>query len=141
MDNNSKDNLLLCDQAFERLVAGKPQRLLITDYKIYRITAAVVSKEAGFDAGYLKKSRVNHRPILLEISQFKAHQQTRTGSEQKQMLDLSDQLRDEKNLVNDFETLYEEALARELVLVAKLAELESQIRKLESNNLRRIKSI
>jgi hypothetical protein len=56
-------------------------------------------------------------------------------------LDLSDLLQDEKKLANDFETLYEEALARELVLVAKLAELESQIRKLESNNLRRIKSI
>ncbi len=141
MDNNSKDSLLLCKQAFERLAAGKPQRLLITDYKIYRITAATVSKEAGFDAGYLKESRVKHRPLLLEISQFKTYQQTRTGSDKKQILDLSDQLRDEKNLVNDSETLYEEALARELVLVAKLVELEFQIRKLESNNLRRIKSI
>jgi len=141
MDNNSKDSLLLCKQAFERLAAGKPQRLLITDYKIYRITAATVSKEAGFDAGYLKDSRAKHRPILLEISQFKALQQTRTGSEQKQILDLSGQLQDEKKQVDNFETLYKEALARELVLVAKLAELESQIRKLESNNLRRIKSI
>lgn len=141
MDNNSKDRLLLCEQAFGRLTAGKPQRLLITDYKIYRITAAMVSKEAGFDAGYLKRSRINHRPLLLEISQFKAQEQTRTGCEQKKILDLSGLLQDEKNQVNNFETLYEEALARELVLVAKLVELESQIRKLESNNLRRIKSI
>jgi len=141
MDNNLNEGLLLCEQAFERLSAGKPQKLLITDYKIYRITAAIVSKEAGFDAGYLKKSRVNHRQLLLEISQFNANQQTCTGRDKKQILDLSGQLENKKKQVGNFENLYTETLARELILLVKVAELKSKIRTLESNNLEQIKRI
>lgn len=137
----STSGITLCEQAFERLKAGKPERLLISEYTLDSISAALVSKEAGFDPGYLKSARIKHRPILLEIDQFKIRESSCTKKEKKKISDLKVQVEFEKQQAKKYESLYKEALAREVVLAARLAEPESHFRRLESINLRHLKSI
>lgn len=55
-----------CREAHNRLKNGRPNNEL---FKGIPITASVFSQEAGFDSGYLKKSR--HADFFAEISAVK----------------------------------------------------------------------
>ncbi len=138
---NKSNGILLCEQAFERLKAGKPKVLLTTNYQLDCITSSLVSQEAGFDSGYLKNSRKNHRALIHEISEFKKRESVRTPEGKKRISDLNAKIESKNQQVNKYEGLYKEALSREVVLVARLTELESKIRSLESINVLRLKSI
>lgn len=138
---SKSSGVLLCEQAFERLKTGKPKVLLYNGYQLDSITPSLVSQEAGFDPGYLKNSRENHRALIHEISQFKTREGLRTPEGKKRILILNAKVETKNQQINKYEKLYKDALSREVVLVARLAELESKIRSLESNNLVRMKSI
>lgn len=140
-DIKKSTGVLLCEQAFERLKTGKPKILLSNNYQVGSITSSLVSQEAGFDSGYLKNSRENHRALIHDISQFKIKENLRTPEERKRISSLNAKVETKSQQINKYEKLYKDALSREVVLVARLAELESKIRSLESNNLVRMKSI
>lgn len=61
-------NIQLFKEAFERLKADKPNN---SDYIGRPITASLVSKEAGFTAGYLCRNRIQHRLLIEEINSFR----------------------------------------------------------------------
>lgn len=65
------EGLQRCIAAFERLKLGQPQQPKHVGLPPDRITAAVVSAEAGFDSGYLKRSRRQHLPLILQIEAYR----------------------------------------------------------------------
>ncbi|VVO49505.1 hypothetical protein PS838_00216 [Pseudomonas fluorescens] len=71
--------LLECEEALQRLLDGKPVVAEHVGLSLSKITASVVSLEAGFDRGYLKKSRNSHLPIIARIEAFRA-EANRKGS-------------------------------------------------------------
>lgn len=74
---NRSKGLAACEAALERLLEGRPLVHSHVGMGISKITAGVVSYEAGFDRGYLKRSRSAHLPLLAKIA---AARQDRTNS-------------------------------------------------------------
>ncbi|QWV19266.1 hypothetical protein KQ248_08070 [Stutzerimonas zhaodongensis] len=60
--------LAACEAALKRLLEGRPLIHSHVGMDVSKITAGVVSHEAGFDRGYLKKSRSAHLPLLAKIA-------------------------------------------------------------------------
>lgn len=114
--------LELCYQALERLVAGKPNN---PEFRGQKITGALVSKEAGFDAGYLKKKR--HPEIFEKIEVAQQNQSSLSGVTKAAIDKLEGQLVTQKKETERFKKISEEALARELRLLARVRELELKL--------------
>lgn len=72
--------LLACEEALQRLLDGKPVVPEHVGLELSKITASIVSLEAGFDRGYLKKSRKAHLPILAKIEASRAEANKSSGS-------------------------------------------------------------
>ena len=56
-----------CREALDRLLQANPVVPRHVGLNTCDITASIVSVEAGFDKGYLKKSRQSHLPIIAKI--------------------------------------------------------------------------
>ena len=69
---NMSGGILACESALQRLLEGKPVLSVHVGLDVSKITASIVSLEAGFDRGYLKKSRRAHLPILAKIESVRA---------------------------------------------------------------------
>ncbi|MBD8708492.1 hypothetical protein IFT47_17835 [Pseudomonas sp. CFBP 13711] len=67
-DNVKSSGVLACEEALERLITGKPNVAAHVGLDLSKLTAGVVSHEAGFDRGYLKKSRKLHMALIAKIS-------------------------------------------------------------------------
>ncbi|MGY8832340.1 MAG: hypothetical protein ACKVIS_22925 [Pseudomonadales bacterium] len=61
-----------CEEALQRLLEGKSFVPEHVGLDLSKLTASIVSLEAGFDRGYLKKSRKAHLPILAKIEACRA---------------------------------------------------------------------
>lgn len=72
--------LLACGNALQRLIDGKPVVPEHVGLELSKLTASIVSLEAGFDRGYLKKSRKAHLPILAKIEAARAEAIKSPGS-------------------------------------------------------------
>lgn len=69
-----------CEEALQRLLDGKPFVPEHVGLDLSKLTASIVSLEAGFDRGYLKKSRKAHLPILAMIEACRADANNSSGS-------------------------------------------------------------
>jgi hypothetical protein len=69
-----------CEKAFQRLREGKPIVSAHVGIEKGKITAGIVSVEAGFDRGYLKKSRIKHLALLAQIESFRKSDPPSSGS-------------------------------------------------------------
>ncbi|KAA0982054.1 hypothetical protein FQ192_32520 [Pseudomonas sp. ANT_J12] len=63
--------LIVCEEALQRLVVGKPFLAEHVGLPLSKLTAGAVSREAGFDPGYLKKSRKLHLPLIAKIQSLR----------------------------------------------------------------------
>ncbi|HHF0552978.1 TPA: hypothetical protein ACPHT2_002625 [Vibrio antiquarius] len=121
-----------CIEAFERLKVGKPLNEKFKGINTSEITPSIVSQEAGFDAGYLKNSRANHKPLIILINDFRNSSPTTTLSK-REIIE-----REKKKTTNYktekilAESRLEEALKRELLLARKVRELEELVSKLQN---------
>ena len=61
-----------CEEALQRLLDGGSFVQEHVGIDLSKLTASIVSLEAGFDRGYLKKSRKAHLPILAKINACRA---------------------------------------------------------------------
>lgn len=68
------DGMAACEAALERLISGKPKVPEHAGLGCEKITAGIVSVEAGFDRGYLKKSRNSHKPLIARIESIREDQ-------------------------------------------------------------------
>lgn len=71
--------LSACEEALQRLLDGKPVIPEHVGLDLAKLTASIVSLEAGFDRGYLKKSRKAHLPILAKIEAYRADAKKSSG--------------------------------------------------------------
>lgn len=72
-----------CEEALQRLLAGKPVVSEHVGLDLSKLTASIVSLEAGFDRGYLKKSRKTHLPLLAQIEAVRAEASKGGGIERQ----------------------------------------------------------
>lgn len=85
--------LIACEEALQRLLDGKPFVPEHVGLDLSKLTASIVSLEAGFDRGYLKKSRTAHLPILAKIEASRAETTKSSGSSNaKKIMLLQDKL-------------------------------------------------
>ncbi|MFP3679482.1 hypothetical protein SB725_20490 [Pseudomonas sp. SIMBA_041] len=85
--------LAACEEALQRLLDGKPIVPEHVGLNSSRLTASIVSLEAGFDRGYLKRARKAHLPILAKIEASRADTKNNSGSHnEKRMVRLAAKL-------------------------------------------------
>lgn len=66
-----KDGVQECEQAFDRLINGRPRVDAHVGITAEKITSGIVSVEAGFDRGYLKGARLKHQPLIAKINAYR----------------------------------------------------------------------
>ncbi|HHF2901774.1 TPA: hypothetical protein ACPJZU_004379 [Vibrio alginolyticus] len=120
-----------CIEAFERLKAGKPLNEKFKGINASEVTPSIVSQEAGFDAGYLKNSRANHKALIILINDFRNSGPTTLSKREiiEREKKKTTNYKTEKILA---ESRLEEALKRELLLARQVRELEALVSKLQN---------
>ncbi len=117
-----------CYAAFERLKKGNPRLKKFLGITPEKITASCVSQEAGFDSGYLKKKRISHQGIIALIETHRNQNKSTTLSKAEVIRREKQKTARLKERLVMTENLLEQALARELLLVTKLAEMEKDLK-------------
>lgn len=128
----NKKGIQLCEEALERLLSGHPQIKEHMDISPTRITAGIVSVEAGFDRGYLKRSRKQHMPIIARIESLKTENRDPTSAyieKSRKAKILADQAKQESS---DAKEMLHAVLTQNLQLVDRVRELEELLAKKES---------
>jgi hypothetical protein len=125
--------LIACEGALQRLVDGKPVVSAHVGLDLSKITASVVSLEAGFDRGYLKKSRKAHLPLLAKIEGFRAEAIRGSGSSSaKKIARLEDKLSLLEHELVMAQVLRDKVLIQNLQLWERVRELELAARQNKS---------
>lgn len=120
----SGNGLALCQEALQRLIDGGPVVSEHIGLDLSRITASIVSLEAGFDRGYLKKSRASHLPILarIEACRMEANNESHVSRRKETKLESKlAQLNEELVMVT---SQRDRVLAQNLQLWARIREFE-----------------
>lgn len=76
----TRKGLSACEDALQRLLDGKPVVPEHVGLDLSKLTASIVSHEAGFDRGYLKKSRKAHLSIIARVEAARAEGNKKTVS-------------------------------------------------------------
>ncbi|WP_406820062.1 hypothetical protein ACJA3S_22595 [Pseudomonas sp. KnCO4] len=116
--------LIACAEALQRLLIGKPNVSAHVGLDLSKLTASIVSLEAGFDRGYLKRSRKAHLPLLAQIEAVrnKTNKGFASGGNQLRQL--------EKKIVRLEEELARAQEQRDRVLMQNI-KLWERVRELE----------
>jgi hypothetical protein len=117
----NRDGLERCEQAFLRLKNRKPEH---QEFKGQLITPSLVSKEAGFDAGYLKFSRSAHRSLLNQIDIHKNNH--KSGGLQTKVASLERDIKKLKIDKEQYKKQRDDSLIRELILFEQLSQLQDR---------------
>jgi hypothetical protein len=121
-----------CREAFERLKAGKPHVAAHVGLDPTKITAGIVSVEAGFDRGYLKKDRLSHRALIADIEAYRKSFGTESSSKALQVKRANDKV---TQAVSDLEIarsqLYH-VMAQNVQLVERVRDLQGQLKALSN---------
>lgn len=72
VDQVERSGIIECEEALQRILDGKPVVSSHVGLDFSKLTASIISHEAGFDRGYLKKSRKSHLPIIAKIESIRA---------------------------------------------------------------------
>lgn len=129
---SNKSGIQLCEAAFERLLRGEPLVPKHVGIAEDKITASIVSVEAGFDKGYLKKSREHHKPLIAKIKANKASKNSPDNSYKAQANSALKKAKRATKRTKDMELIIEKVLTQNLVLVERIKELELELKKLSN---------
>ena len=114
-----------CEEALQRLMAGKPVVPEHVGLDLSKLTASIVSLEAGFDRGYLKKSRKAHLPLLAQIEAVRAGANKGTGSlSSRQIRQMESQLAALEKTLSIAQMQRDNVLAQNMKLWQRVRELE-----------------
>lgn len=127
------DGLLVCEEAFRRLVSGEPVVSAHVGLARSKITAGIVSVEAGFDRGYLKKSRRAHLPLLAKIEAYRKEGGNGNSSDRVQLRRANHKVEEVVNALEINKQHLHSVIAQNLQLVERVRELEREIQRLERN--------
>lgn len=119
--------IVACEAAFERLKSNTPRLAVHVNLDPQKITAGVVSVEAGFDRGYLKKARLPHLELLAKIEAFRKEKVGGISSQLSNMKRAIGQAeRAKSELENAQEKLYL-VLMQNMQLVERVRALEVEV--------------
>lgn len=114
-----------CEEALQRLLVGKPVVPEHVGIDLSKLTASLVSLEAGFDRGYLKKSRKAHLPLLAQIEAARAESSRRAGSSSgKQIRQMESKLAALEKALSIAQMQRDKVLAQNMKLWQRVRELE-----------------
>ncbi|MFG0918846.1 hypothetical protein [Pseudomonas fulva] len=118
----------VCEEALQRLLIGKPVVHEHVGLDLSKLTASIVSLEAGFDRGYLKKSRKAHLPLLAQIGAVRAEASKGTGSSSgKQIRQLESRLAALEKTLSIAQMQRDNVLAQNIKLWQRVRELEHSV--------------
>lgn len=131
------NGLAKCYEAFDRLKAGKPVVASHVDLPPSKLTAGIVSFEAGLDRGYLKKSRPSHLPLIAQIEAYRKSFGSADASKAMQIKRANDKVdKARRELEIARQQLYH-VMAQNVQLVERVRSLEAQVKLL--NNVKELK--
>ena len=114
-----------CEEALQRLMVGKPVVPEHVGLDLRKLTASLVSLEAGFDRGYLKKSRKPHLPLLAQIEAVRAEASKGAGSSNgKQIWQMESQLAALEKTLSIAQMQRDNVLAQNMKLWQRVIDLE-----------------
>lgn len=117
-----------CEKALERLLSGQPHISDHVGVKYEDITPAMVSIEAGFDKGYLKRSREYHLPLIARIDALKRGAGFSTSTANKKKLERAKALAEKRRLeVDRLSEVMDKVLTQNLMLVERVRDLEKEL--------------
>ncbi len=126
------DGIKECEKAFERLVEGRPYKKEHIGKPSNEITAGIVSVEAGFDRGYLKKSRNLHRSLIARIEANK-NQNVSADIGRREILKRAKARAVAASIEkSDMKARLDKVLTQNLMLVERIRELEGKLGKSQS---------
>ncbi|WP_105255656.1 hypothetical protein [Pseudoalteromonas sp. T1lg75] len=118
-----------CFEALERIKANKPVISKFIDLPRNKVTAAVISQEAGFDSGYLKKNRPQHQEVISLIESYRAASIKSTLSTKEKFNRERRKVERLQARLGDVEGKLYQSLARELLLLDQIEQLEKKLKK------------
>ena len=121
-----------CEDALSRLIDGNPESSEFVGVPESEITAAMVSIEAGFDKGYLKKSRDQHKPLIARIAALKnnlSKSDSVNDTNLKKAKKATEKAKAEKIIAKQ---MLDKVLTQNLMLVERIKELEKELSKYQS---------
>lgn len=117
-----------CEEALQRLLVGKPELPEHVRLDLSKLTASIVSLEAGFDRGYLKKSRKAHLPLLAQIEAVRTEASKGAGSSSaKQIRQMESRLAALEKSLSIAQMQRDNVLAQNMKLWQRVRELEQPI--------------
>ena len=129
------DGLILCEEAFQRLQDGRPQIKAHVGLRRQDITPSIVSVEAGYDKGYLKKSRPLHQPLIAQIYAYAEEGKDEVEQVDKAKLDRLSQkyceLAEERGREAE---ILQKVLSQNIMLVERVRELERRLSRMAGSN-------
>jgi hypothetical protein len=131
------NGLTKCYEAFERLKLGKPIVAAHVDLDGTKITAGIVSFEAGLDRGYLKKNRPSHMPLIAQIEAYRKSFGSAQASKALQIKRANDKVEKARRELEVVQQHLYQVLTQNLQLVERVCALETQLKQL--TNVRELK--
>lgn len=113
-----------CEEAFDRLVAGNSIVPRHVGLDLSKLTASIVSLEAGFDRGYLKKSRKSHLPLLAKIEANRTSASIGLTSSNRQLRRIEGQFSKLEKELSVAQSNRDKVLAQNIKLWERVRELE-----------------
>jgi hypothetical protein len=113
-----------CREALGRIEKGI---FNISKHRGKRITPALVSKEAGLDAGFIKKGRELHKPLMDWISRLNGDNDTQDISTTKPKAVSS---KKHKETIAMLKERLSVSVSKEILLLETIRELEARVKKL-----------
>lgn len=120
-----------CEDAFQRLIDGKPLIKAHVGLSADKITAGVVSVEAGYDRGYLKKSRKHHLMLLARIASYRTQISATKESSIVKLVRAKQKIHTLEDELTRCKTMMERVLTQNMQLVETVKHLEVKLRQLQ----------
>ena len=131
-----------CEEALQRLLVGKPVVPEHVALDLSKLTASIVSLEAGFDRGYLKKSRKAHLPLLAQIEAVRAEASKGAGSSSgKKIRQMESQLAALEKTLSIAQMQRDNVLAHNMKLWQRVRELEHSMAYSRSDHSAEVESL
>lgn len=127
-----KSGLQRCEEALERLLSGRPHLADNVGVKRGDITPAMVSVEAGFDKGYLKRSRESHMSLIARIDALKSESKASSSATKKKLEKTKKMVEKRRMEIEQLNEVMDKVLTQNLMLVERVRELEKELSKYQA---------
>lgn len=131
----ASDGIRACEEAFERLKEGKPHVAAHVGLDSSKITAGIVSFEAGFDRGYLKKKRPSHQPLIAQIEAYRTSFGSASASKALQIKRANDKVDKARGELEVVQAQLYQVMTQNIQLVERVRFLESQVKQFNVTQL------